>query len=214
MTAYVSAEEAADAAYLERELPEVELEKGVKNCGGRIADYLKVLEITHRYGKKQRDELEAVWREKDYENYTLRVHAMKSSTLNIGAVRISEMARQLELAGKQGDYAYIDANTEAFQSAYGALIGHIGQIMLHYFPEEETAEAEKEELDETFMRHALARIRQCIEEFDFAKVFSMLEELRDYRLPEKYKEPVAQISAWMEDLSVDEICGLIDELLS
>ena len=45
------------------------------------------------------DEIERLSKEKDYENYTIQVHALKSSARLIGANELSEMARTLEECG-------------------------------------------------------------------------------------------------------------------
>ncbi|MBR0092768.1 MAG: response regulator, partial [Lachnospiraceae bacterium] len=45
------------------------------------------------------DEIERSLREEDYDNYTIRVHALKSSARMIGAAEISELAAKLEACG-------------------------------------------------------------------------------------------------------------------
>ncbi|MCR5468087.1 MAG: response regulator [Lachnospiraceae bacterium] len=45
------------------------------------------------------DEVEYYFAEKDYKNYTVKVHAMKSSTALIGATNISNKAKELEMCG-------------------------------------------------------------------------------------------------------------------
>ena len=45
------------------------------------------------------DAIERSLREEDYDNYTIRVHALKSSARLIGAEEISELAAKLEACG-------------------------------------------------------------------------------------------------------------------
>ena len=55
---------------------------------------------TALYGiEKNADELEKLLQEGDYENYTIKVHALKSSARLIGAEELSETARKLEAYG-------------------------------------------------------------------------------------------------------------------
>ena len=56
----------------------------------------------------------------DWTNYTTKVHGLKSSARVIGAGKLSEHARELELAGKSGDLDYIRANHEAVMEEYGS----------------------------------------------------------------------------------------------
>ena len=53
-------------------------------------------EIAHEAG-----EIERLWREGDYENYTIRVHALKSSARMIGATALSGQAGRLEALGNR-----------------------------------------------------------------------------------------------------------------
>ena len=59
---------------------------------------------------------------KDYETY---VHALKSTSLNIGAKTLSEHAKALEFAAKAKDYDYIRANHQSVLDEYGALLAQI-----------------------------------------------------------------------------------------
>lgn len=54
-------------------------------------------------------------------------------------------------------------------------------------------------------------IRNHVENFDFIKVFDILEEVKKYQLSEEYQPVFEKINEWMEVLAVDEIIGLIEE---
>ena len=48
---------------------------------------------------------------KNWKEYTVKVHALKSTSLLIGAKELSDEALALEMAGKSGDEDYIEKNT-------------------------------------------------------------------------------------------------------
>ena len=55
----------------------------------------------------------------DFENYRIKVHAMKTNLANIGAMTVSDMAKQLELAlKKDNNVSYVQENHEQFLKAY------------------------------------------------------------------------------------------------
>lgn len=55
----------------------------------------------------------------DFENYRVKIHAVKTNLANIGAVEASEMAKKLELALKsEKDVNYVKAHHEEFISIY------------------------------------------------------------------------------------------------
>lgn len=203
-----------DLQYLTKKLPKVEVLQGLDNCGGELADYLKILQITFQYGTKQLQELRDYQKQQDYENYTIKIHSMKSTTMNLGAAGLSDMARKQEEAGKKGDYAYIDVHMEEFQKEYNILLEQIERVLEHYqMLEKPVAEEGKEILDKELVESILRNIRQCVEEFDFTRVFDILHEMQKYRIPEQYREVILQIGSWMDELAVDKIKDLIDDTL-
>lgn len=201
--------------YLKEMLNQVEIERGLSNCGGQLEDYLKVLQITYQYGEKQLNELRSLRQQEDFQNYTIKVHAMKSTALNMGAVQVSDMAKRQEEAGLQGDYSYIDLHMEEFQQEYRLLLEKIEAVLKHYGLLKETVPADKDRamLDEAMAVRILNNILQCVNDYEFTKVFDILDELQNYQLPEKYQEVFVQIRCLMDDLSVDEIKELVEKTL-
>lgn len=201
-----------DKDYLKEILAPVDIEKGIANCGGDISDYLKVLKITYDYGEKQLEELENMEKNQKYEDYTIKIHSIKSTALNMGAVKVSEMAKAQEMAGREGNYSYIDEHMELFLIEYRTLLHKIEDVLRHYgMIDEVREEGVEEELDKEMILRILKNIYQCVDDFDFSKVFDILEEVKRYSLPEEYQEVFEQIGAWMDELAVDKIKELIEK---
>jgi signal transduction histidine kinase/DNA-binding NarL/FixJ family response regulator/HPt (histidine-containing phosphotransfer) domain-containing protein len=59
---------------------------------------------------------------KDWENYRITVHALKSTSLTIGAVELSEQAKALEMACKENNETYINDNHEQVLKCYEGLL--------------------------------------------------------------------------------------------
>ena len=58
-------------------------------------------------GRDNRDKLEELYEKKDWNEYAIYVHALKSSMMSIGALRLSDMAKKLESAAKAMDVHFI-----------------------------------------------------------------------------------------------------------
>ena len=56
--------------------------------------------------------------EKDWENYTTKVHALKSSARIVGAQELSDRAKRLEDAGNRRDTEEIEKDTPELLSLY------------------------------------------------------------------------------------------------
>ena len=67
-------------------------------------------------------ELVEFFDKEDFEYYRITVHAVKSTSLTIGAIKVSEDAKALEMACKEGDFDFVKKNHEAFIQKYTALI--------------------------------------------------------------------------------------------
>ncbi len=66
--------------------------------------------------------IQKLFADENWKNYTIEVHALKSSALGIGCVSLSELARDMETAGKAGDYDVIYENNAKMLELYGEVI--------------------------------------------------------------------------------------------
>lgn len=71
-------------------------------------------------------ELKSFYEECDFENYRIKVHAMKSNLANIGAMTASDMAKKLELALKNdNNVTYVKENHEEFMAVYENVVSEV-----------------------------------------------------------------------------------------
>ena len=68
------------------------------------------------------DELVEYFDKGDFEYYRITVHAVKSTSLTIGAAKISEDAKALEMACKENNLDYVKQNHGLFMQEYSELI--------------------------------------------------------------------------------------------
>ncbi|MCR5291708.1 MAG: response regulator [Eubacterium sp.] len=96
--------------------------------------------------KKARTEsIEKYYAEKDWENYGVYVHSLKSSSKTLGAKTLSERAAELEGAAKQRNIAVIEKNHAEVMKMYDELVRVISENLaldveeedevLEFFPE-------------------------------------------------------------------------------
>ena len=200
---------------LENKLMGIDVATGITNCGGKFEDYLKILKITYDYGEKQLGELKSAWEAKDYETYIIKIHSIKSTSLNIGATGISAMARSQEEEGRAGNFAYIDKHMQEFQDDYRKLLETVKNLLLEHniiSLDSDKNNAEASTLDETMLLRLYKNIERCIDQFDFAKVFEVLEETKKFKVPDNHKEILQKLDTLMEDLDVDAIKELLSSI--
>ena len=108
---------------LEERFPMLDTKTGMNYCMNDEEFYIEILETYVQNDKRQliADAFAAEnW--KDYETY---VHALKSTSLNIGAVDLSGHAKALELAAKEGDYGYIRENHKKVFDEYSEMLNKV-----------------------------------------------------------------------------------------
>lgn len=109
-------------------LQHMDVAVGMKNCGGTLDDYYQVMDVVLKYGEKRLAKLKKLVAEKDYVNYTIDVHALKSTAANIGAMGLSQMALEHESAGKAGDFEFIETHYEELLALYEVVLKEIAAV--------------------------------------------------------------------------------------
>ena len=135
---------------------------------------------------------------------------MKSTSMNIGAEMISEMARAQEMAGKEKRYTYINEHYQEFCEKYKELLESIHQVLVHFDLLPGSRQEDRPVLEESIFQATLHNIQNKVEEFEFAQVFEILEQLENYQVDDKQAELLKQIKVLMDDFNVDEINALLD----
>ena len=101
------------------------MELGLGYCGGEENFYREMLRIFCSQSEEKRAELVSLYEEENWPDYAVKVHALKSTSLTIGAEKLSAQAKALELAGKQGDVDYIREHHPGLLSGYEELCARI-----------------------------------------------------------------------------------------
>ncbi|MCL2218886.1 MAG: ATP-binding protein [Chitinispirillia bacterium] len=99
-------------------------------------------------------------------------HAMKSALANVNENSLSLKAAELEKAGTDGNTGYINANTEIFLDALGALIKKIT-------PPEEAADTGAADIQEDteYLHEQFKVIKTACENYDDATVYAAIDKL-------------------------------------
>ena len=78
--------------------------------------------------EEKADEIDSLYAAADWEDYAIKVHALKSTSLTIGAEKLSEHAKALEKAGKAGDEEYIRKNHSELLQLYEEVCESIAKL--------------------------------------------------------------------------------------
>ena len=179
-------------------------EEGVNHCGSKAA-LMKTIRIFYRTIDSKADKIEQCLKEGLISDYVVEVHALKSSALLIGALPLSEAAKELEGYGKQGKTELLEEKTPDLLAMYR----DFKDILKPYADKEEAA---RQEASNGEWCQALQQIHQCIEQFDLDGVDRIMEKLEEYQIPECIRESMDQLRVYVADVSMEEIMELTDTM--
>ena len=180
------------------------IEEGVNHCGSKAA-LMKTIRIFYRTIDSKANKIEQCLKEGLISDYVIEVHALKSSALLIGAVPLSEAAKELESYGKQGKTEVLEEKTPEVLAMYR----DFKNILKPYADKEEAA---KQVASDGEWIQALQQIHQCIEQFDLDGVDRIMEKLEEYQTPECLRESMDQLRVYVADVSMEEIMKLTDTM--
>ena len=163
---------------------DLDISKGIMYCGNQ-ENYLEILTSQRDSGKETMEQANRLYEKEDWKNYVIVVHGIKSAMMSIGAVKLSEMAKALEFAGKGEDYDFI-------RREHATMILEFERVMQILFtcqyleaPEQENAVVNKPELSEEEFAEKLVMLENVTYEFDANKVLPILDELSKYAFHSK-----------------------------
>ena len=146
-------------------------------------------------------------KKEDIKKFVVDVHGIKSISASVGAMELSERAKELEIAGKKGDLVYIDENIKPFLQQCDEII----KVLQQYFEKEETAL--NQEMSVLEHQWVIDMCEAC-EEMDSIKAVELLENTKGKRYSEKETELVTQIEEYVNQYDYDEAVSLLQQWIS
>ncbi len=159
------------------------IDEGLRNCGSEDG-YLSALAIFCNSAGKNADEIQGYYNTEDWENYTIKVHALKSSARIIGLIELSECAKQLEEAGNSGDIDFIRENTDKLLILYRSFTEK-----LKWLSESDGTEDDDDKplADQDFLEDAFTSLEEFGGQMDYDMVETVITSVEEYRLPPDIK---------------------------
>lgn len=205
-------EEVNQRLKLEQLLPMVKIAEGLMHIGNDFESYISILFSFWESGRKMLAETEAHLEKNDLESYTIGIHGIKGACMNIGAMACGEEARELEMAGKRRDRSYIWTHFHHFQDQYNKLLQDIEIALLALNVDlidtkkelETNEDGEVSDLTEPF-----AKLKEAVENFDFAKMAEILREMKGMNLSTELLDKVEYLEHLSDEMDID---GLLEAL--
>ncbi len=209
----------------------IDIQQGMTYCGDKEG-FRDIVLIYHSEGPKRKASLEQFFMEKDWKNYVITVHALKSNSRGIGANELAELALNLEMAGKENRIDYIFEHHEELLDKHDKLLHRFeenpflypdgyGEISREELQAEEMPEVEKdvEEEDQKPIEEKptseelLTMLEEQLESFESEGVEDTLDQLEGYTYQgTALKEMTVKIREKVKDFDFLAATELLNEL--
>ena len=174
----------------------------LKNSGSEES-FLTVLQIFYDSYASKSEEINGYYDSKDWENYTIKVHALKSSSRLVGALHLGDGAEALEMAGKNNDIDYITSHNEELMNEYRTVWDALTPML-----------GKKDDLTpipEDMLADAYAGLEDFSRSMDYELAKMVMDSVKEYSLPADDEERFGRIDACLSQMDWDGIINILKE---
>ena len=208
----LSAEEADRLQKMSKDIPDLDtltigdldIKKAKEATGDKV--YWDVLREYTRAIEQKAKTINDLFRAKDWRNFTIEVHALKSSSRQIGAYALGDMAAELEDAGKTGNLAGILKATGPMLEKYR---GYLPLLSPYFSAPKKTSS--KGRLSDKKLFELLGQFREATENLDSDEMDRLCAIINDYKFEGAEKELVKRLTEATGNIDVETCASIIDE---
>ena len=102
---------------------------GIELCAGDKELYKEVLTAYFNQGRDNIEKLEEYFANANWKDYGILVHAIKSTSMNVGAKDFSELAKKQEQKVNSEDMGYVVSSFQDFISEYKKILNEVNRVM-------------------------------------------------------------------------------------
>ena len=100
----------------------INMAKGLEFCSNDREMYDEILSTYLQNGLENMKKIMLAYGNEDWTNYSIYIHSLKSTSLTIGAEKLSSLAKQLEEAADKGDIQFIAYNNDIALDMYKSVL--------------------------------------------------------------------------------------------
>jgi len=182
------------------------VKEGIQNSGTKEL-FLSLLGDFYKLIDQKSTKVEKCLADGLIRDYTIEVHALKSTARMIGAMELSEKFYRLEQLGNAEDEKTLALETPDVLSLYRSY-----KPILEPFAR--MNEQEKQEVPAEDIIAELENLKNAMDCFDLDGADEAMHKLEGYVFPEGCQSKVETLSAFVADVAMEDVMHLSDELIA
>lgn len=184
----------------------ISVTEGISYTGGS-EKYVSALQRYFRRYESNKKALEDFLSAGDMENYSIKVHSLKSNSRMIGASALGDAFEELELAAKEGNAGLVNSKSPLALDLYARVIDAIrpfGEMEKVTASDEITAEEAKETAE---------KLLEALDDFDDDLSAELAAKLGGYPFRITQRQKLKEAAGLIGDFMYDEAAELIKEII-
>ena len=165
-----------------------------------LRDYYKAIQ-------KKAQVIQETVKSAEWAQYTTEVHALKSTSKQIGADRLAELAARLECAGNARDINTIQMETGELLEQYL----NYDSILKKYFIEEVKVKEKKGKIEPEFLKQCLDEMSDAVENLDMIQMETILSKMDGFELEKVHDTYFKQLATAIEEYDAFACENILEE---
>ncbi len=186
-------------------IPGIDIDKAIRNSGSEEL-FIELLGDVYKITDEKSELVETYLKEKDLQNYTTQVHALKTTCRMIGAMDLGEDFFTLEKLGKDNELEQIEKLTPDVLSSFRSLKPHLEP----YAPKND---GPRNEFDKDTISAVLNKLVEAIDDFDLGAAEEATKKLGSYSYNEDLTIKMETLDKLVSNLDYDEAKNLVNQIL-
>ncbi|MBO5460061.1 MAG: response regulator, partial [Lachnospira sp.] len=191
----------------------IDIGEAMKYQTGTLAEYEELLRLYCMDGNRKLVLLKKLYQEKDYKDYEIEVHGLKSSSANIGAIKLSAAAKEHEEAAGRGNEEFIIKHFSELMSLYEEQLKHIQSFLAEKEDKTDNAGEERSDIDTETLEQELKEALEQLEKFHSKECLSRVERLQKYNLSDTVAAGLKEIREQLKLYEDDKAEQLLHQML-
>lgn len=183
----------------------LDTQTGISYTGGPDR-FVSAVQRFYKNYEKNRSRIDEYFNSKDYENYRITVHALKSNAKMIGAGALSGSFETLEAAAGSNDTVLIEELTAPVMADYAALIERLAPI------NEMGDLRASDEISADEARDILSKLLEALDDFDVDLSKELAVRLSGYPFRMTQATRLKEAIGYIDDFLYDEAAEAIKEI--
>ncbi len=192
----------------------IDVQKVLEYHTGTLDEYVELLNLFYMDGITKVGYIRELAQRREWKNYRIEVHALKSASANLGAMSLSRKAKAQEEAAVSQDEEFIGQNFEIMLQEYTNLLQEIHKVLIKKGKQRAVSDEPREPITEEELVNGIKEALELVEHFKSKPCAEKVEWLLEHQVGEKAQKVLNDVSTKLKMYDDDSAEDLLRELLN